>query len=107
MFVLLSAAATGFSLSLTPPHPCLAAHRCPPASLSPIMRPKFDQDYDAQRPSVGEPLSSEVRQQGLYLMAERVFGETQGDWVYDKMTMFGGTDLDFSGSPPTIDEWRA
>ena len=35
----------------------------------------------------------------LSQMAERVFGDSQGDWVHNKVMLFGGTGLDLSQQP--------
>ena len=53
-------------------------------------------------PSTADWRPFDSKRDDLSQMAERVFGESQGDWVMNKMTMFGSlpTGLDLPSNRP-------
>ena len=68
--------------------------------LSARSRPAPPQDR-LQTPSSPSLHSAERKERDdLSQMAERVFGESQGDWVHNKVMLFGGTGLVELSQPP-------
>jgi len=76
----------GFTLGPTAVRPSGRAIVMLQSSSAPEERERAPSTNDLRMTSMRER-----KQAGLYQMAERVFGDSQGAWVHDKMSTFGGT----------------